>query len=326
MGRNRVNDPRYFLYWQNQGFSEEESKIKAKNECRKNSVRCVEYWMSKHGLSLEEAKLEVKRVQDHGKSHIGMKRGSEQRQNMRESQKLVNSLSYWINKYGEEIGKIKYEEFCSTRKINAKLGSKKRIELNSNTYIESSIRRPEYWIKQGYTESEAKLMVSKKQSRGVDFYIKKYGEIAGIKKWQARNEKWFNSFYMSGKNLDDINEKRKLNSNVGYYNEDTIKDITELYFYMIILLDTNNKKIIKYGLTKHDFISKRWSVSLNYNLLLFKKLDAIVALELESNFNNMFRHSYSPQIIKTTECFECNDHNLEESIKIIKQFNCLNDN
>lgn len=326
MKRNRDNDPRYSLYWEKQGFSEEESKIKAKNECRKNSVRCVEYWMSKHGLSLEDAKLEVKRVQDHGKSHIGMKRGLEQRQNMKESQKLLNSLSYWTDRYGEETGKIKYQEFCLNRKNNAKLGSKKRIELNPNSYIESSVRRPEYWIRQGYTENEAKLLVSKKQSRGIDYYIKKYGEDAGLKKWKSRNDKWFNSFYRSGKNLDEINEKRRLNAHVGYYNEDTIKDISELYFYMIILKDTNDKKIIKYGLTKYDTISKRWSISLNYNLLIFKKMDAKLAVDLETSFNNMFRHSYSPQIIKTSECFECNDQNLEESIKIMKQFNCLIDN
>jgi hypothetical protein len=48
--------------------------------------------------------------------------------------------------------------------------------------------------------------------------------------------------------------------------------------------------------------------------------------KLKTFYHYNFFILHSPQIIKTTECFECNDHNLEESIKIIKQFNCLNDN
>jgi hypothetical protein len=163
-------------------------------------------------------------------------------------------------------------------------------------------------------------MVSKSQSRGIDFYIKKYGFDDGTKKWKERNEKWFNSFYNSGKDLQAVNEKRKLNSHVGYYTEETICNIDELYFYMILLQDKNCTFIIKYGLTKQDVISKRWSVSLNYKVVIFKKMDAKIALQIEQKFHKHFKSSYVPSIIKTTECFQYTDVNLNTAIKIIEDF------
>lgn len=312
------NDPRRPLYWILLGFSEDEAFEKSKIERRKCSPRCVEYWLRK-GFSEEDAKIKIKEIQNNGKSNIGSKRTEEQKKNMKLSQIKINTLDYWIEKYGKDLGNKKFIEFKNKQIENGKNSKSFRMNKNPNTYVEGSIRRPEYWMKLGYSEEESKILVSKSQSRGIDFYIKKYGEEDGILRWKDKNDRWIKSFYNSGKDLNKINEKRKLNSHVGYYTEETISNIDYLNFYMIVLEDNTNT-IIKYGLTKYDTIAKRWSISLNYNLLLFKKMKSIEALNLENKFNSYFKHSYKPEVIKTTECFEYNDENLKTTLKILKEF------
>lgn len=312
------NDPRRPLYWILLGFSEDDANEKSKLERRKCSPRCIEYWIKK-GFSEEDAKIKIKEIQNNGKSNLGSKRTEEQKQNMKLSQSKLHKIDYWIEKYGEEIGTQEFLNFKEKKIETGKSSKYFRLSKNLNTYIEGSIRRPEYWIKRGYTEEESKLIVSKSQSRGINFYIKKYGEEIGIQRWKNKNDKWFKSFYKSGKDLNEINKKRKLNSHVGYYTEETIVNIDYLNFYMIVLEDNGNM-IIKYGLTKHDTISKRWSFSLNYNLFLFKKMRSIDAVKLENKFHYYFKNSYIPTVIKTTECFEYTDNNLKKSLKILEEF------
>lgn len=324
MARNNSNNPRMPIYWELLGFSPEDAKTKAKNHCRQGSVRCVEYWMKK-GLTLEQAKKEVKRIQDNGKYLKGRTLTEEHKEKMRVFMKTLNDIQYWIDKYGEDVGKTEFETFKENQAENGKKAKKSRLENDPNTFINSSIRRPEYWINQGYTEEEAKLIVSKKQSRGLDFYISKYGEEDGTQRWKTRNEKWYKTFYESGKDLDLVNQKRRLNSHVGYYTKDVVGENDELNFYLIILNDDSNK-IIKYGLTKQNNIAKRWKVSLNYNLILFKKMNAYDAIDLETEFHTVFKNTYSPTIVKTTECFLYTDNNLDEAITLLKKYNITNIN
>ena len=313
------NDPRRPLYWKLLGFSEEESTSKAKLECKKCSPRCVEYW-TKKGFSENEAIQQIKIIQNNGEKNIGSKRTEGQKLNMKKSQESINTLEHWIEKYGNENGIIKFNEFKKNQSKNGKSSKHFRLNKNPNTFIDGSIRRPEYWIKLGYSEEESKIMVSKSQSRGVDFYIKKYVNKEGIEKWKERNDKWFKSFYNSGKDLTEINQKRKLNSHVGYYTENTIVGIDNLNFYMIVLVDIDDTMIIKYGLTKQDTIAKRWSVSLNYNLLLFNKMKSLNAVKLENEFHKHFKNSYTPSVIKTTECFKYTEDNLNKTLKILEEF------
>lgn len=62
----------------------------------------------------------------------------------------------------------------------------------------------------------------------------------------------------------------------------------------------------------------RWSISLKYNLFLFKQMEAKSTLELENKFNNIFKNTYDSIIIKTTECFEYNDKNLDITLQLLE--------
>lgn len=313
------NDPRRPLYWKLLGFSEEESTSKAKLECKKCSPRCVEYWIKK-GFSEDDAIQQIKIIQNNGEKNIGSKRTEKQKQNMKLIQTKIKDVNYWIEKYGEELGNQNFLDFKNKQIENGKSSKHFRLNKNPNTFIDGSIRRPEYWINRGYSEEESKIMVSKSQSRGIEFYIKKYGNEIGKEKWKERNDKWFKSFYDSGKDLIEINQKRKLNSHVGYYTENTIVGIDNLNFYMIVLVDIDDTMIIKYGVTKQDTIAKRWSVSLNYNLLLFNKMKSLNAVKLENKFHKHFKNSYTQSIIKTTECFKYTEDNLNKTLEILEEF------
>ena len=322
MSKKRVDSPRVPLYWENLGFSQEEAKAKSKAEWRKSSVRCIEYWLNK-GLSLEDAKEEVRKIQNNGKYLKGRKMTEEQKLNQSIAMKKLNNLEYWVEKYGEELGKVEFTKHKERLKLNGAKANQIRRENDPDTFKKSTIRRPEYWINQGYTEEEAKLIVSQKQSRGLDFYISKYGEEEGTKRWKERNEKWYKTFYQSEKDLDLVNEKRRLNAHVGYYTKDLVGENDKLNFYMITLNDNDNQ-IVKYGLTKQDDIAKRWKVSLKYNLILFKEMNAHSAIDLENEFHKIFKNTYSPSIIKTTECFLYDDNNLNEALSILKRYKITN--
>ena len=51
-----------------------------------------------------------------------------------------------------------------------------------------------YWLKQGYTEDDAKEKLSERQSTfSLDICVAKYGQLEGAKRWSERQEKWLNT-------------------------------------------------------------------------------------------------------------------------------------
>lgn len=82
------------------------------------------------------------------------------------------SLSYQQQKHGEDLGKIKHNEFIKKQKNSSK-------------------RCKEYWILQGFTEEEASKKVSEAQTTfSLKICIEKYGEEEGYKIWKERQDKW----------------------------------------------------------------------------------------------------------------------------------------
>ena len=121
LGMNLIgNGPMYIQYWVNQGYNENEAKQKIKQIARKHSKRCIEHWIVA-GYSLEESISQVSMYQTNV------------------------SVDKFIQRYGKDIGKLKYEEYCYLRRLG-------------------SIRSYLYWVGLGYTEDDAKRKVSEIQS------------------------------------------------------------------------------------------------------------------------------------------------------------------
>lgn len=52
-----------------------------------------------------------------------------------------------------------------------------------------------YWLKQGYTEDDAKEKLSERQSTfSLDICVAKYGQLEGAKRWSERQEKWLKNY------------------------------------------------------------------------------------------------------------------------------------
>ncbi len=143
-----IRRPSNYLYWINKlNCSEEEAKrlvsesqksksklsITSSEEVKKRSVRCVEYWLNK-GLSIDEAKIEITRVQGTFSlkkciEKYGELKGKEvflnRQQKWQETlnkknnvqkdiinkKKNIKILKTWTNKYGDVIGLEKFKEY-----------------------------------------------------------------------------------------------------------------------------------------------------------------------------------------------------------------------
>lgn len=147
----------------------------------------LEFW-KKQGFSIDDAKYQI-------------------------SIRRPSNINYWINKYGENLGKEKYKDFCNLKlKMQKKYGIKlakekynkfkKKVAKNSNTKIE-------HWIKKGYSQEEAsKKLKNRQATRSRKKSIEKYGEIEGNKKIDESNKKWINALYC-GKSKEEIEKFNK---------------------------------------------------------------------------------------------------------------------
>jgi len=84
--------------------------------------------------------------------------------------KSARTLENYISKYGEENGKEKYEQWME--------GSKKR-----------SIWCIDYYLEKGFSEEYAKAKISNIQKRDLEYFLLKYGEQDGRKRYLEHNRK-----------------------------------------------------------------------------------------------------------------------------------------
>ncbi len=146
-----------------------------KNKGGIHSIRSIEYWINKYNLSHEEAAKSLSKFQD------------------------FSSLSYYIEKYGEETGTKQYLDTNKKRKIS----KEKFIDLYGD---ERGIEKFNNWIE------------NLKYSKSIEYYIKKYGEIDGKEKHkEILLKKVFNISKISNISLEFFNI---INSKISkYFNE-----------------------------------------------------------------------------------------------------------
>lgn len=133
-------------YWEERGYTDEveiQRNIREHQDCarsysakklkgQKNTCRSIEYWLNK-GYSLEEAQAEVCRVQG-------------------------RSLSYFIGKYGEVDGTLRYN--LRIDKYNNSWAKKSEGEMDL-IIRKRNIFNQESYILRGFTPEEAKVLADK---------------------------------------------------------------------------------------------------------------------------------------------------------------------
>ena len=92
---------------------------------------------------------------------------------------------------------------------NFRKGSDKMSQLFKEGKV-FTVWQPEYWLRQGYSEKEAKdIIYSKMAHNSIEYFVGKYGEKEGIERYNARMKKFLETWNSkSDDELADIYKRR----------------------------------------------------------------------------------------------------------------------
>ncbi len=234
--------------------------------------------------------------------------------------KKAYSLEYLVEKMGEEAGKNEYEKRIREHLENSKKGGQKAKELYSGAArrkISPFCR--EYWIEKGLSEEEADALIKTKQKRNLEFFTNKYGAEEGEKRWLSNLNKRSNTrSKKSFAEKERINQKRRCNAHIGMYTIDNISrnKIESLYLYAFVLSEDTSK--IKFGLTKHEELTKRHASVNIHEELIWCKIEADIAIKIEQSFVRVFnpKRIKLTGVVKTMEWCENTNQNREIMMEI----------
>jgi hypothetical protein len=165
--------------------------------------------------------------------------------------------------------------------------SKRKAKLNH-----TSIRTIKYWTGKGYTQEQAIEMLGKFQARDLVFFINKYGEEEGYKKWQHKKDKWQKTLSEKTDEEKEYINKRK-STKINFKSLWNLRLDSPGFFY-IIKIDSNR---IKIGITSKSSIIKRYTVNIlkKVELLYFKPSSSIShAFQVEQ----IIKKKYEKKIFK----------------------------
>lgn len=234
----------------------------------------------------------------------------------------------YINYYGFTKGKKLYKKYCEnkTRKFDSSSEAQRQRSLK---YVEKRKANPElytdiqtnqigYWLKQGYTEQEAKELLSERQRTfTLKKCIQKYGEERGIEKWKERQKKWQETLNAkTQEEIDDINRRKSYGKHRKWTNE----TIGKIYYIRFFNQDIEFWKI---GITTQEIIGGRFDrneifeekYKMNYEILQTKEFKIFECFNLEQKilkaFND-YRISVDYNGFKTTEAFKIDVRQLND--------------
>lgn len=112
-----------------------------------------------------------------------------------------------------------------------------------------------------------------------------------------------------------INAKRRKNSHCGVYITGKIYDIDKLFFYAFKFQDG-----IKFGLTKHSNLYKRWRKKFVEEIVVFEEIEITLAISIEKRFKSMPECIRNKEL-KTTEFLTISN---EIFVNLFEEFKCIN--
>lgn len=209
----------------------------------------------------------------------------------------THKISESLRAYWQDDSRAKEAKAAAVKRATAALreGSAHRQSHHFSSNVS-------FWTRKGYTEDEAAKIIGAKSRADLESFVRKHGVSEGTRRFESmvasRKARWEAK---SEEERNAINDKRRNNSHVGIYTESVCAGIGKLNFYAFV---TNGG--VKYGLTKHDSLVKRWPRRLVERVLFFVELDAIEAYNLERECAEKFGKNRCVAV-GTTEWFECAD-------------------
>ncbi len=226
-------------------FGEEEAIEKYWKFCR---AFLLEKYILKYGKEEgEKLYLEKRNKREFGMSlersikQYGIKKGTEVYNNWRKN--VAGSLDNFIKRYGEELGKIKYDDFCKKCIVKDEIKINKDSKYNNRKHN----TRICYYIEKGFSKEESEKILAERQSTStLEKFINIYGEEKGKEKYIETNKKKSNS-------LENFIDK---------YGE-IIGDEKYLKWLEIQKQSKNREVLIKkYGIVKYNEICKSHAITL----------------------------------------------------------------
>jgi hypothetical protein len=207
-----------------------------------------------------------------------------------------SSLDWWISECGDtDEARIRHADSVSKHKSNTQsianlVKSGMTEEEASLKFKEGSVRCIEYWMKHGYSESEAITEVARVNCRSLEFFVNKYGKEEGRKRWDAKCSKWAKSYYnKSSTELSDIN-KSKGGGQCGVHRKSEIPQELDGLLYLI----QHKSGFLKIGITQKKSVRRRYqNFDRSWNIVFEKKMSLSDAFKIEQDvierFNPMAR-------------------------------------
>lgn len=245
------------LFWTQRQFSDKEADELTKKYKRaydkEKSPMNINHWINK-GFNKEDAQFKIK---------------SQRKQN----------IEYWLNKgYSKELSEIKRSEYQSI----AAVAFKNMIRNNPNDYNDIRPNQVEYWIKKGYSKEYSLKKVSERQNTfSKEKCIERYGNIEGIKIWEARQIKWINSLKKGNYDMKEgksITIRDKINNN---------NSIDSLIDSLTLKNPDIFKKLLKECLSIEDFVNKYMEIfKQDDEISLYRIIKPIFSIKLLSEYYN----------------------------------------
>ena len=259
-------------YFIERGWNEENATSEINKRLvniKKRNKLCIEYWLLK-GLSEYEAKVKIFEIQSSASKQVknrsilskvnlinkGMNKEDADRFMQKKSQ---FSKEFWIDRGLTEDNAMK--KISRLQSINSDKLSQKRKEL-PNKYSATTQTQLGYWIKNGYSDEEAKLKLKERQSTfTLDKCIKKYGYKIGETVYNLRQTKWREKLVDNGslasgyskisqELFNNIILEYQCDINKIYYathNKEYYLRLKNYDFYQYDFVDLNKKRIIEYN-------------------------------------------------------------------------------
>ena len=151
-----------------------------------------------------------------------------------------NTIEHWLEKFNGDKEKAEYALKMHREKVHEK----------QKTAIQGT--NPNYYIHKGYSLEEAKQIIHEKYiTNGLSYYIKKYGEEIGTKKYNERINKWLDNFTHTNHSIIADRCISNIIENIDttylrYSNNEYIIQGINNNYYKVDLINLQNRHIIEF--------------------------------------------------------------------------------
>jgi hypothetical protein len=231
-----------------------------------HSPYSIEFWLVR-GYSTDDAKYEISKRRSYNKN-------------------------YWIHKYGEVDGDLKYYDFI-TKGTTGKKHSLEVRRKNSTTL--------DYWVNQGYSADDAlELRKNRQKTFTLDGCILKYGKEKGTSVFLERQARWQET--LKNKSVDELHNinERKDSSSVEYFKAKYGNNWISYYITVNFPKKTEIKSIVERCImysTLDDVINNITAICPKYRYL-FRFLNSKFFKGVYNINDNLIDDIHSKMIVK----------------------------